>query len=96
MAGRQGKVRPEYELWYPRLSPETWYPAAWLRETVLDQLRRGEPRWDPQGRALSDEHFEFRGGERAQDSRQRRRQEDLTTSSRLPGMQPDSGVQPNA
>lgn len=96
MADRQGKVRPEYELWYPELSPEHWYPAAWMREAVLAQLGRGEPRWEPQGRILNDEHFEFRGGERDRGVGQLRRHGDLSPSSRPPTAQPDSGVRPNA
>jgi hypothetical protein len=63
MTSREGQVRPEFQLWFPRLAPDTWYPAVQLRSHVSDQLRGGEPRWSPRDRIPSDEHFIFRGGQ---------------------------------
>jgi hypothetical protein len=61
MRTREGRLRPEYDEWYPRITPAVWHNAAWLTEIVLQQQRRGAPRWRLGGRALSEEHFEFRG-----------------------------------
>lgn len=60
---REGQVRPEYALWFPHLRPGVWYPASELAQTVLDQVRAGEPTWTSGDRMPSDRHFLFRGGE---------------------------------
>jgi hypothetical protein len=60
---REGTVKPEFSEWYPALTVGTWYPAIRLRETVLSQLRSGEPTWQSEDRVPSDAHFWFRGGQ---------------------------------
>jgi hypothetical protein len=62
MAGREGLLKTEYSDWYPTLVAGFWYRADWLTETVLQQLRLGEPRWQPEDRVPCDQHFVFRGG----------------------------------
>jgi hypothetical protein len=59
---REGRLRAEYQLWFPNLMPAVWYPAADLARLVLEQLQSGEPRWTPEDRVPSDVHFVFRGG----------------------------------
>ena len=59
---REGRLRAEYQLWFPNLRPGIWYPASELAGLVLHQLQSGEPRWTPGDRVPSDEHFVFRGG----------------------------------
>jgi hypothetical protein len=59
---REGRLRAEYQLWFPNLMPAVWYPAADLAQLVLEQLQSGEPRWTPEDRVPSDSHFVFRGG----------------------------------
>jgi hypothetical protein len=61
MQTRQARVRPAYNDWYPRISPEVWHNAAWVMEIVLQQQRRGSPRWTLSGRPLDEAHFDFRG-----------------------------------
>ena len=61
MRSRLAKVKPEHKHCYQGVSL-AWHNAAWLAEVVL-QRRRSEPKvWALDGRALPDEHFEFRGG----------------------------------
>jgi hypothetical protein len=93
---RHAKVRPKFGVWHPELLPESWSPAVWVCEAVLVELCPGQPRWEPQGRILSDEHLEFRDGQGERDSRQRSRQRDLPASSRRLEHQPDSERQPHA
>ncbi len=59
---REALLKPEYRDWYPGIVPGIWYNAGWLTAAVLEQQRRGEPRWNSEGRFPSDAHFEFRGG----------------------------------
>jgi hypothetical protein len=59
---REGRLRAEYQLWFPKLLPAVWYPAADLARLVLEQMQSGEPRWTPEDRVPSDAHFVFRGG----------------------------------
>ena len=61
VTGRQARLRAEYADWYPAVIPGVWHDATWVRETVLAQQRRGEPRWAIGGRILNDAHFEFQG-----------------------------------
>lgn len=78
MAEREGRLKLEYREWYPSLEPGTWYPAAWLSEKVLDQLRAGEPKWVSELRVPCDAHFSFRGGlEQARGQRGRRRTDEV-------------------
>ncbi len=60
---RKARVRSAFADWYPVLADGDWHDAKWLMESVLRQLRRGSPRWNPAGRVLDDRHFEFEGGE---------------------------------
>ena len=59
---REGRLRAEYQLWFPNLLPAVWYPAADLARLVLEQLQSGAPRWTLEDRVPSDVHFVFRGG----------------------------------
>jgi hypothetical protein len=77
MAQREGRLKAEYREWYPALDPEVWYPADWLSETVLAQLRDGEPRWHPESRVPSDTHFSFRGGDSTARASLRSRRSDV-------------------
>ena len=61
MVGRQDRLRPEYKDWYPGVTADTWHDAVWVREMVLHQQRGGGPRWEIDGRILTDEHFDFQG-----------------------------------
>ena len=42
---RKGRLRPEYDEWYPRIAAGVWHNAAWLTEMVLQQQRQGSPSW---------------------------------------------------
>ena len=59
---REGMLRPEFQDWYPILTPNRWYSADELTDTVLEHLRNGSPQWRPLGRIPTDDHFVFRGG----------------------------------
>jgi hypothetical protein len=59
---REGRLRPEFEGWYPALRADRWYPADQLTAIVLTQLRSGAPKWHSEDRVPSNAHFEFRGG----------------------------------
>ncbi len=66
MPPRQARLRPEFSIWYSRITPGEWHHALWVRERVLANLRKGEPQWhegaEAGSRVLSDAHFEFQGG----------------------------------
>jgi hypothetical protein len=62
VSGREALLKTEYRDWYPTLVADFWYRADWLTETVLQQLRSGEPSWQSEGRLPCDQHFVFRGG----------------------------------
>jgi hypothetical protein len=62
MLYRQARLRAPYSFYYPAISPGEWHHALWAREMALSQLRKGGPRWESEGRVLSDRHFEFQGG----------------------------------
>lgn len=70
---REAQLKAAYADWYPGLDAEVWFPAAWVATQVLEQLRRGEPRWALSARVLANDHFAFRGGaaDRASDLRTR-------------------------
>jgi hypothetical protein len=70
---REGRLKAEYDEWYPRISAGVWHNASWLTEIVLQQQRRGSPRWTLGRRPLCEEHFEFRGHVARQGSSPRRR-----------------------
>jgi hypothetical protein len=76
MSRREGRVKPEFELWYPGLRAGVWYPADELTSAVLKQLRGGEPQWAPEDRVPSDTHFQFRGGTAQPQRSQRTRHAD--------------------
>jgi hypothetical protein len=60
---RTARLRPEYADWYPRVEVGRWHDAAYLTELVRRQLVEGTPAWAAGARILSDEHFEFEGGQ---------------------------------
>ncbi len=62
MFPRQARLRAPFSSCYPHISAGTWHHAMWTREMALSQLRNGGPQWQSEGRVLSDEHFDFRGG----------------------------------
>jgi hypothetical protein len=78
---REGRLRAEYQLWFPSLIPAVWYPAADLNRLVLEQLQSGEPRWTPDDRVPSDAHFEFRGGSGRRGTTGHSRRNDPPTTS---------------
>ena len=69
---REGRLRPEHAARYPGVLAGVWEPAAVLVDRIVAArlLRGGQV--DIQGRVLSDEHFEFRGGPDSAASRPRR------------------------
>ena len=67
MPARQARLRPQFSIWYSRITPGEWHHALWVRERVLANLRKGEPQCGHEGeeagrRVLCDAHFEFQGG----------------------------------
>jgi hypothetical protein len=58
---REARLKPAYDAWYPKITLGVWHNAAWLSEIVLQQQRRGSPRWALENRPLSEAHFEFQG-----------------------------------
>ncbi|HEU5041533.1 MAG TPA: hypothetical protein VFT84_11955, partial [Gemmatimonadales bacterium] len=64
MRPRQARLRAPFSDWYPNITPDTWHHALWAREMALAGLRQGGPRWQVTGRVLSDDHFDFQGGDR--------------------------------
>ena len=74
---REGRLKPEYAAWYPRITVCAWMPATTLRRAVARQLFDGDPpwapHWEPGQHLLDDRHFQFRGGmHRSSDERTRR------------------------
>jgi len=60
---REARLRPDHAERYPGIEPGVWFTAATLAEH-LDRRRVREGDADDMGdRALSADHFEFRGGE---------------------------------
>jgi hypothetical protein len=78
---REGRLRAEYQLWFPKLMPAVWYPAADLARAVLDQIQSGEPRWTQGDRVPSDAHFVFRGGNERRGTALRSRRDDPPITS---------------
>jgi len=64
---REARLRPQYASLYPALQPGTWQPATAIgRQLLLWHLTGPGP---PDGeRLMSEEHFEFRGGTRRNES----------------------------
>jgi hypothetical protein len=59
---REARLRPEYAVRYPYLTPGAWVPAAVLADQVIAAvLGRPDGRFISRERALDPEHFEFRG-----------------------------------
>jgi hypothetical protein len=78
---REGRLRAEYQLWFPSLLPAVWYPAADITRLVLEQLQSGEPRWTLEDRVPSDTHFEFRGGNEPRGATGHSRRNDSSATS---------------
>jgi len=62
MLSRQARLRTAFRDWYPKITPDAWHHALWVREMALAGQRQGGPRWELTGRVLSDDHFDFQGG----------------------------------
>lgn len=60
---REARLRQEYGKLYPGLTPGTWLPAREVAEHIVDIVRRERGRLGLHGRLISDEHFDFRGGD---------------------------------
>jgi hypothetical protein len=59
---REARLRPQYAHLYPELPAGRWLPASEVGATILmSQLKALRPASLGE-RLLSDEHFEFRGG----------------------------------
>ena len=78
---REGRLRAEYQLWFPTLLPAVWYPAGDITRLVLEQLQSGEPRWTLEDRVPSDAHFEFRGGDEPRGTTGHSRRNDPSATS---------------
>jgi hypothetical protein len=70
---RVARLKPEFAPTYPAIRPSVWYLAAAVVSAIWHDEVRG------QGRRLSDEHFEFRGG-----TEERRPGTDTRSSDRTP------------
>lgn len=66
-ARREARVRPEHAHRYPGIDPGRWESAAILADRIVAARLLGGGPVAFHGRAVSDEHFEFRGGSRAPD-----------------------------
>jgi hypothetical protein len=80
---REARLRDQYVGLYPGLTPGVWLPAAEVAEHIVDMVRHERGRFGIRGRLVSDEHFDFRGGEAWADKRQSRneRREDRESRS---------------
>jgi hypothetical protein len=74
---REALLLAEFAPWYPGVRAEIWLPAERVAAVVHAQLEHGAPRWTPGTRILSDEHFEFRGGDAQRSRTLRTRRHDL-------------------
>jgi hypothetical protein len=70
---REALLRMGYQLWYPPIRVDTWLSAVFVAQTVGKQLQQGQPRWEIGARVLSDDHFQFRGGQQERSPRLRTR-----------------------
>jgi hypothetical protein len=60
---REARLRPEYALLYPMLTPGVWDSAADLANRVAaTRLLQLEDAYVLHDRVLAEAHFEFRGG----------------------------------
>ena len=60
---REAKLKPEYASFYPGVQPGVWMPASVIGQQLL--LWHLTAPATPQGeRLMSEEHFEFRGGQK--------------------------------
>ena len=59
---REARLRPEHAHRYAGLPAGVWQNAASLVDRLVAARLLGRERLAMQGRPLSDEHFEFRGG----------------------------------
>ena len=75
-------VRPEYQDWYPWVTPAVWYRAAWLAEIVLRQRQAVEPSWEYEPRVPAEAHFIFHGGAVKRPPTRRTRRTDFFSSLR--------------
>jgi hypothetical protein len=57
---REARLKPEFASLYPWMRPDIWYVAA----SVMSAARDCTPEPPDTQRLLSEEHFEFRGGNR--------------------------------
>ena len=58
---REARLKPEYADLYPGVPPDVWMPASVIGQQLL--LWHLTAPATPQGeRLISEEHFEFRGG----------------------------------
>ena len=68
MALREARLRPEWAHVYPGLEAGVWMVAAQLVPLVLRHRLHDQPTWEFTRRILVDEHFEFRGGRKRDES----------------------------
>ena len=68
MAVREARLRPEWAHLYPGLEADVWMIAAQLVPLVLRHRLQDQPSWEFTRRILVDEHFEFRGGRKRDNS----------------------------
>jgi hypothetical protein len=62
---REARLHPDHAELYPGIQPGVWFIAATLAEHLDLRRERGSEGHLPSGpRALSADHFDFRGGER--------------------------------
>jgi hypothetical protein len=60
---REARLKPEYAALYPGVEPGVWLPATVVGQQLL--LWHLTAAATPQGdRLMSDEHFDFRGGQK--------------------------------
>jgi hypothetical protein len=81
---REAMLRPEFQEWYPSLTPDRWYSARQLADIVLQQRRSAEPHWEFEERVPSNEHFLFRGGRARGQSPARTRRRDYPPETPFP------------
>jgi hypothetical protein len=73
---REARLREQYGKLYPGLKPGIWLPAAEVAEHIVAEIRHEGGRSGMLGRLVSENHFEFRGGDIVSRSRRDERRED--------------------
>jgi len=68
MGVREARLRSEWAHLYPRVPSGIWMVAAELVPQVLRYRVQRSGSWEFARRILDDEHFEFRGGRRRDES----------------------------